>query len=1493
MKSKSARSVLRCTLVDGTIEQDIEVTFSPESSVDSLLTSLPVDLSGRPVFVGADPLTPDGSIGASPLTYGSFLTVGGPGRGRETIPDDAVGVLRVLAGEDHGVWCWVRAHGETVVGRSSDCDLRLNTPDISRRHAAVAVSGGSTDGIGATVTDLGSRNGTLVAQTEIEGATELPSGGVFQVCDSVIQWSPLDRADRGWRRTDDGRIEIHRRSHVVTPPQPTTVDLPKPVPEQASNTATLFMGAVTPLVMALGMFVMTKSPASLLMAVFSPLMMGLQRHLETRKRKKLIANYAEEKAQAAAQIVKAVTAEERARRANDPDELHLRLYALGGLPGLWTKQQTFPDSLAFRVGTCDRSAGVELRGDRWKGLDDPKQRAVPVTVDLRQIGVLGVVGDRDDTMGLLRWIVLQLATRRSPEDFELYVVSSDRGAGLEWARWLPHLDVGDEEDVPCRLAVTDDGRTHLLKSLANLVTTRDKDRQSAGGDLRVDTDTVVVIDGARDLRRNTHLRTILQKGSEVGVYCVCVDEVDINECRGNVRLNGHGRVEITRANAEAAETVDAESMSAEAAEGMSRLLAPLKDAARAAGSGEDIPFPVRFLDLVDIDTPTPEDVERLWSANPGPTTYVPLGLDANSTVYVDLARHGPHTMMAGATGAGKSYLLQALVSSLLLHNRPDELNLVLVDFKGGAAFLPFTQFPGATDAERAHRAAAAGREMRCPQVVSLILSTEGDAASDFDAAAAKRVIASLKAEVSRREGILNRYGGELDRYLQEKPADAPPLPRLVLVFDEFARVLDTAPDFMPQLVNVAGKGRSLGMHLLLATQSLTGKLGPELKNNIELRISLRQNEKQDSQEVLEAPDAAFLPGRLKGRGYILAKKEEPPLPRPFQAGHLGAPPPVSETPPARVRIVEWLALGDPRPSLDEVQEGTPDLELTAAAIEAAATRLGQPRPFRPLLPPLPGRLTLADLPNLATETAPGDAIPYGLADHPERQAQPAQVLRLDGSVRLMIGGGPQSGRTTVLRALLHSAASLFAPDDLHVYVIEKEPSGLAAYEPLPHVGAVMGPGEPERIRAFVQWLGEEVQRRNAARLMGGEPSAQLLVLIDGWELFFDPTDPMSQETSLDRTLKDVIKAGPREGVHVVTTCDKAIFSGKVSELFSDRLVLPFPKLEDTKNALPSQGPIPSAEIKGRAALSGSGVLVQVADPGETAAGLVDRISGTAEARPPRTFPRLPRLVSLDRAGVEIAATPAWIQLGLAGRDASPFGIDLFAESSSLIVSGESGSGRSTAAALIAAQLAERGVGVVAACTPKSPLQAQLATTRGVSVLVGPTIADGALRAAAEALGTARTAIVVDDCDLMSVIAEADPMSFGDKPTLLAEALEPAAAGRLAVVFCGRVAAMLESSRPLTREVMKVLDSAVRVIIGPSTWMGARNLGFDLEPDQLRVVGPGRGHAKTLGAPFVVQLASAPRPLTESRGAASAGPGPGTRVVPEPSSGRRTGQLAAE
>ncbi|MGW4800477.1 FtsK/SpoIIIE domain-containing protein, partial [Nonomuraea sp. NPDC004297] len=795
-----------------------------------------------------------------------------------------------------------------------------------------------------------------------------------------------------------------------------------------------------------------------------------------------------------------------------------------------------------------------------------------------------------------------------------------------------------------------------------------------------------------------------------------------------------------------------------------------------------------------------------------PTTRVCVGADGSGPVTVDLAADGPHTMLGGATGAGKSILLRTLVTSLLLANRPDELNLVLVDFKGGSAFLPFEH---------------------CPHVVGLIRSTGDTAADVFDESAARRVLASVRAEVRRREAILARYGGEIDAYWGAGGR----LPRLVMVFDEFARVLETSPDFLRELVNVAAKGRSLGMHLVLATQSLQGKLSPELKNNISLRVTLRQNEPSDSTEVLGVPDAATIPSRLRGRGMIMRVGGEQRTPQLFQTGYLGDPPPTGAA-PATARLTPWTALGLPRPEpRDAPRAGRTDQELAIAAVLAAASRLATEPPFRPLLPPLPARLPLDALPA-------ADGVPFGLTDDPADQAQPAFTLDLDGTERLMVAGGPQSGRTTFCRALISALAARHSPEHLWLYVVEHRPGGLAGYASLPHCGAVIGGGEPDRVRRLVTWLADEVDRRRLARLSPAGPSAPVIVLvIDGWEYFEDRGSPDFFETPLLVTLRGIVAGGPPVGIHTVAAGGHDMVRGKTPDLFSRRLFLPFPR-EETRRSYLSAGMVSPPVLPGRAIEAASGLHVQICLPPESqpvapAAARHGREPGSG----PKPFPPLP--VSLPSNRLPGAA------VGVGGPGVTPVELDLFDHGPHLaLVSGPSGSGRSNAALVIASVLLRAGVRVLAVGPPRSPLVRSLPEARA---LAGTSFTDAALREAVEAFEGERYAVVVDDVDQVTVTPR--EQGFDTLPTLLQDILAPSELGRRALVLCGDATPLLEGHRrALAGEVAEVLRSGTRFLLTPTSRVHAREHGINLEPDQFFGGPVGRAYMGTGRRLDLVQFA---------------------------------------
>ncbi|MCG5436394.1 FtsK/SpoIIIE domain-containing protein [Micromonospora foliorum] len=1423
--------IVRMTVRDvGTgVAYDVEVTAAPAASVRSLLAALPVPVADRRCFVGAVPLDPAASLADSPLLSSSVISVGGPGPVGRLVTDGAVGVLEVVDGRDVGLAVALRP-GAHSVARSASAALPLRDADVSRSaHALLEVS---ADG-SLTVTDGGSSNGTWVDGVRLTGASAVSSSSVLQIGGNELRWTPLPAGARRLVRAPDGRVDFDRAFARV--PVIPTVDVTMPVQPMVTR-GPLEAGFLLGGAGSVGAALFTQTPILLLGAAVSVAGFLLNHSAQEKQDREREAEFTRARKAVESTITAQVKTERRLREALAPGPAEIVDVASGVRSGLWTRRAGAAYALALRVGVADEPASVTVRGEPWSGFRPPKLSAVPITVDLGTVGVLGVTGADGPVHDVLCWLLLQLATLRGPDDLRIVLLSSDDATNLAWARWLPHVDAGDTAPFPCWIGNTTATRADRVRELRTLVATRRADRGARQFD-----DVVVVLDGALALRDLPGMDEVLRDGPSVGVYLICADRHSMNECRGLIETSGDS-ARLTRSPDGQTLTVRVDRLDAATVERLARALAPMRDRATVGAAQNAIPGAVRLLDLLGLGMPTSADVLALWERGRGPRTRVVLGADATGPVFVDLAGQGPHAMLGGATGAGKSVLLQTLVTSLLLANRPDELNLVLVDFKGGSSFLPFE---------------------RCPHVVSLIRSTGETPADVFDDAAEARVLASIRAEVSRRESLLARHDGEIDRYWQKRlaGADLPPLSRLVLIFDEFGRVLDASPDFVKELVNVAAKGRSLGMHLVLATQSLQGKLSPELKNNVSLRVSLRQNEPADSTEVLGTPDAATIPGALRGRGMILCTTAETRIPQPFQSGYLGDPPPAGAAAPVTVRVLNQTDVGAPRPAAAGPTGGEEpsDLVLTIAAIEDAAGRSGLPEPFRPILPPLPATLTMAELPSRWTAVGPVTAVPFGLADEPARQAQPAEFLDLAGVDRLLVAGGPQSGRTTFARTLISSLVARFQPDEVHVYVVERHPAGLAEYAALPHCGGVFSPAEPDRIRRLVTWLDEEVQRRTATRPSPDEARPHIVVVVDGWEHFEDHGDPAFIETSLVATLRGVITAGTPLGVHVVALGGQDMLTHRLPTLYNRRLLLPFPK-EETRRMQLQTGMASPPVLPGRAIDAGSGRHVQVCLPARPASDLAAEAHDSPPHRLPRRFPSLPTRVDLAALGSGPTVTAdsnqsTWVPLGIGGPDATTIGIDLFeAGPHLLLISGAGGTGRTTAAATVVCALRRRGIGVLAVAPLQSPLPTLLPDDTGLRVLTGVTIKDTDLREAVAAFGDEPYAVVVDDVDRITVLPT--EQGFASSPTLLDDIIHPGARGQRALVVTADATPLLTGfPSPLTRLVNAIMMAGARLVLAPNGRPAAVAHNITLESDQFLTGPPGRGYLSAGRTPVLVQVAA--------------------------------------
>ena len=1295
-------------------------------------------VAGRPgaeFFAGSRRLSGRAPLGGTGLRSGCILGVGAPG------PRDraAGGVLelRVVGGPDAGA-THPLARGSVLVGRGEEADIRVADADVSRRHLAIAVTG---DGV--TVRDVGSTNGTRLDGAPVGTRPErLGPGQLLRIGDTSLSVAVPADPPAVVRAGDDGALTVHRPPRLSSPATQAEVVLPAEPARRAPGKVPV-LGAVLPLLAGVGLAFALHSAAYLAFAALSPVMVlgtavgdrwGLRRG-----RRRDLAEYRAACARADDQIARAVIEDTRLRRLQTPDLAVVRRTAIGPGQRLWERRRTDDDRLILRLGTADRPARVRIRRPgATADLPSPTAPSVPVTVDLRGCGVLGVAGPRPPVEALLRSLVGQLVSSHGPPDLSLVLLTDDDHAGCwSWLRWLPHLS------GPCgrtRIGVTEDQRRRRTADLLRLLEARSRDTATHRGPWTGPA-VVVLLDRASVLREVPGLARLLAEGPALGIHAICADRgarLLPAECGAVVEVTGEvgTRLRLTAGEDPPVEQIVLDGASLRWATDIARALAPL----RLGGEGTDRPpASSRLLDLLDLDGPTAGDIRRRWLA--GPTTRVVLGESAEGTFAVDLVAEGPHALVAGTTGSGKSELLLTAIAGLAATNRPDQLTFVLIDYKGGAAFQDCADLP---------------------HTVGMV--------TDLDQHLTRRALASLDAEVLRREELLAEAGAkDIGDYLTTVAGTAPPLPRLVIVVDEFATLVDELPDFVTGLIGIAMRGRSLGVHLVLATQRPSGVVSPVIRANTSLRVALRVTDDTESRDVLDVPDAARIPAVVPGRAFARAGASAPVE---FQTARIGGRAARRRSGPPTVRPSPWPAPGDDldRPA-EAVDDGT-DLQELVAAIRSAAGPDGRLR-RRPWLPPLPTVVTLDEL-----DGCGDDVVPYALADHPAAQRRAPLGLDLADGGSVLIAGGPRSGRSTALRTIAGSAAGRFGPEDLHLYVLDCAGGALLCAADLPHCGAVCDRRDPAHGDRMLTRLAEEVDRRQAVLAAGGFASVAeqrarvpvaerlpwVLLLVDGWEGFLAAYDEVDAGRPVDTVLR-LAREGAAAGLRVVVTGDRPALTGRVSSVLPSKILLRFADPVDYGLAGISPRAVPEVMPDGRMVLVDGAVEAQVAllapDPagpeqvaalrGPARTGAHRR--GNGAGRHPFRVRRLPGRVEASAVPVPATAGRLWALVGVGGDDAAPAGVDLALDGPGFLVAGPARSGRSTALLTMATSLAGRGVEVAVVAPRRSPLHA-LAGLPGVRGVFGP----GDAGPLSDAVGSGPVVAVVDDVEALTDTAAGDVLT---------------------------------------------------------------------------------------------------------------------------------------
>lgn len=1341
---------------------DVVVDAEDTLTVGELSTALRTDPGD--LFPGIDP---DLEFSETGIRLGTRLGSAPP----ELLPP---GYLRLetVGGPYSGECIGLPGDSSITLGRSPECNLAIADPTLEERHLILTVP--PTDptqplGPGIPAVQIAPATEAAVVLVGAERITETTTLGpddIVQIGENLFRIGRQPEPNANIVPDAPGRVAYNRSSRILPTPGTRMVKLPGEAPDTDHRSPLPWLSALIPVVIGVVAAIVFGRMLMLLFAAASPLMV-IGTHLTSkaaakRSGKRTTEKWREEIIQAQAEIA-TIT------RTQHDDAWHTRLdpvqiedIARTPTARLWERRIGDADALSVRIGAAEEELRVSFEGRRIREAGENVTLGVapvPFSVDLGA-GVTGIAGPRAVTLNLARAMICELAVCRSPRDLSLVLFCADTAAPeWSWFRWLPHADTGNA--AMTRIGNTEDTRRARLSELSALLAAR-KNATTGTRPGTPDSHVVVLLDNARSYRSLPGMVSLLSDGSAYGIHVIALEddraklpEESVTEVRVTPGLTS--RAEVLSA-AGLTEPVLLDSTTPSRAEAIARALAPI---VHVGGAGDEVLLPasVRFVDLLGVNLDDPTPLLARWAFTPRDTRAV-VGAGMDGPFAVDLAADGPHGLVAGTTGAGKSEFLQTLVTSLALANRPDALNFVLVDYKGGSAF---------ADCEW------------LPHTVGMV--------TNLDGRETERALESLDAELQRRETVLKAMGAKDADTAWEKDPDAASrngLARLVLVIDEFAELKAELPDFVTGLVRIARVGRSLGVHLILATQRPAGAITPEMQSNTNLRVALRVTDKADSTDVLGSPEAAAIAASTPGRGYV--RRGVGAQPSPFQTARVaGRRPGVVSAAAAIPKITArtWRDEGLPalfrNPASNEpaaaIDHDDTDLRALVAMIDAAATETGIPKNPSPWLEPLPGLLTLADLP---TPENPA-AVVLGLEDIPSEQAQRPLLWNIETDSHIALIGGARSGRTSVLRSLAAQLAGSLPPTDLQIYAIDMGNGALSPLGILPHTGAVITPVEMSRVAPFIDRLQAEVRSRQHRLARGsygsiaeqrrGEPSSPLAfitLLIDGWERLLSELGDESGTLFRDQ-LTRLLREGPAVGLRVILTADRGIFSDRIRGFIEQKYLFALTDRGDYGYADIKASELPEIIVPGRMFFGSKPlrevqtVLLSASADGNSqhnallsiAEGLVERWTHHISELPgtgPFRIDALPDQIALSEA-LALPILPEYpgsgVTIAVGGDTLSRYTWDR-AETGRFLVAGARKSGRSSTLTLIAEQL-RSGAPLLVVSPRTSPLRAY-AVKHSLPLVTDPQTTETDLRAllaGLQGLGFEGAPVVlIDDMELI-------------------------------------------------------------------------------------------------------------------------------------------------
>ena len=839
-----------------------------------------------------------------------------------------------------------------------------------------------------------------------------------------------------------------------------------------------------------------------------------------------------------------------------------------GWSGLWERKPSDADYLQIAVGSGDLEPACRLicqpepqigevpvlyRNMEEKVQKMPRLENVPVTLDLRRNKLVGIVGKKRE--GVLRQalgMLVELATLHNYEDLRLAVIYNEKEMEFwRFASWIPHLW---REDDSMRYLANDAGEIKFLSQKLLEVLHQRSSQHSADGEQP--TPWYVIVDADQRLgQRAEVIRELYQAKGDVGMTLIelCESEKLLPRNCDAILDVDHMQLSLRRENTVQEQVLKSMLDFRQDAEALFRNLSHIR--LQNAEQKQKLETNLSFLDMLRVGNTEQLNIRRRWKeSDPVHSLAVPLGQDGDGfPVMLDIHQkaHGPHGLVAGMTGSGKSELLISYILAMAVNFRPDEVSFILIDFKGG----------GMADVFRG-----------LPHLAGSITNLDGNEL--------RRSFLAIESELEHRQQIFQQTTRELqlnavDIYkyqeLYRQGRVAQPMPHLIIVSDEFAELRHQQGDFMEQLIRIARIGRSLGVHLILATQKPDGVVDEQIRSNTRYRICLKVQDKQDSQAVLDRPDAAAL--TAAGRFYLKVGMNE--IFELGQSGYTGTPYlPKAQYEPPRDDTVSLL---DEQgrvilAAAPAVHTQTPDLKQITAVLQ----KISQAAQDEKLEQHFIWAKPLEVVHRAVSSEAAAEEMQVQVGSYDDlynREHKPLRVS-LGSSGGAVVYGMSGSGKSEFVSRVLMECMQAYSPKQIQFYLADADSGTLQAFENAGHTAYLAMPGEYSQYEEMLEKVNAKIEERRrllqpfggdrARYLASGQEMPLVLCVVHGSSSFFSGRN---SDTLIEK-LRDICRNGPKYGVCVlITAADSRSIHYSLSTLFRQVYVLKMANDDEYDNLL--------------------------------------------------------------------------------------------------------------------------------------------------------------------------------------------------------------------------------------------------------------------------------------------------------------------------------------